>query len=169
MGVRTAQVGSRALSVLHCVAKRGDWHRTLDRPADGIFHATDFRLRYELRGVGVKAESLGDGRYALAVGERRVVIHTGSGTFAGREIVWELGRDEDSVYLDGICHRDNRQGFNFNKPLGIRLAVGIELLHIKEPIAERMPELTAQPEPTLKARWQFTADQTLAVSTSSSK
>ena len=24
---------------------RGDWHRTLDRPADGVFHATDFRLR----------------------------------------------------------------------------------------------------------------------------
>ena len=38
-------MGARALSAFYPLSNRGSWHPTLDRPDEGVFHATDFRVR----------------------------------------------------------------------------------------------------------------------------
>ena len=40
MSVATAQSGGKSLAVVYPLRNRGDWHPTLDRPADGLFSAT---------------------------------------------------------------------------------------------------------------------------------
>ena len=91
MSVQTSQRGPAALSVLYSVAGRGDWHPSLDRPDDGVFHATDLRMRYELRGRDVQVRDLGNHRYELVAGDHRIVVHARPGRFHGRDVVWEAG------------------------------------------------------------------------------
>lgn len=186
MGVRTAQEGRRALSVFHSLPNRGDWHRTLDRPPDGIFRASDLRVRFELRGhraglpeAGSTAAALVDGRYALTAGKHRVVIHTQPGRFAGKPVVWELGGDEDSVFLDGICYTGAERAFVFSRPLDVVLATGIELLGIDETPADEPPRVefgravAVSPDAppvqvvatNVKATWTIPGGLTLSVNT----
>ncbi len=154
MGARTIQVGPRALSVFHSVANRGDWHRTLDRPKNGVFHAADFRVRYELVGAGVDAEVLGQGRFALTAGDYRAVIHTGPGHFDGQEVVWQLGRDQETVFLEGICHHGERKAFDFGKPVDVDLVAGLEILGIDEPIATTPPKLVKPSSGRVEPVWE---------------
>ena len=44
MGVRTSQRQNRVLCALHSLSGRGDWHRSLDRPENGIYRAKDCLL-----------------------------------------------------------------------------------------------------------------------------
>ena len=145
MAVRTAQQGPRVLAVVHSLAGRGDWHRTLDRPDDGRFDATDLRLRFELRGAGVRAEELGDGRFALVAGDRRVVVHTVASRFAGEEVRWQLGSvmdgDEDYVHIDGVCYEGEARTFDFSMPVEMTLAAGIELLGGDETVSTARPTI----------------------------
>jgi hypothetical protein len=163
MGIRGVQEGPRILAVLQSERNRGDWHPSLDRPADGVFYATDFRVRFELRGVGVTAAELGGGRYALAAGNRRAVIHTVSAQFVGEDIDWKLGRDGDRVCLDGICYHGERRAFDFSNPLDISLAVGVELLHTDDGVAERLIELSHAVPGQVKAVWQIPGGDMLVV------
>jgi hypothetical protein len=164
MGIRTAQKGPRALCLFESLTNRGDWHRSLDRPADGIFQATDFRVRFELRGVGATAESLGDGRYELAADGYRIVIHTLPGHFAGNEIVWELGEDGQS--LEGICYSGELRSFDFSSTADVELCVGIELLRKEEAFLDHPPHLTNHSADRVEAKWEFSSGDLLDVETS---
>jgi len=68
LGVATAQSGGKSLAIAYPLRNGGDWHPTLDRPADGRFTATDFRLRFELVGEGVALAPLGADRWGLCGG-----------------------------------------------------------------------------------------------------
>jgi len=114
--------------------------RTADHgPADGVFSATDLRVRYELIGNNVKADELGDGRFTLMAGKHHVVIHTCPGRLGDHEVVWQLGHEDDRVYVDGIAYRGEERDFDFSKPIDLELAAGIELLAQNEPIAQTPP------------------------------
>jgi hypothetical protein len=134
MAVQTVQHDNRAVSRLAFLPNRGVWHPTLDRPEDGLFRATDFRLRYELRGRGVTVTDLGTGSFELAAGDYRIVIHTRPATFAGEGVHWEPGREGDAVYLDGICYRGKERAFDLSKET-ISLSARIELLGPNDPLA----------------------------------
>ncbi len=136
MGIRSVQNGSAVLSSIHSLSNRGDWHRSLDRTADGFFSATDLRLRYELRGVGVSGEDLGHRRFALIAGEHKVVIHTLPGSFVGQKVVWQMGQGEDFVFVDAVCYRGTERDFDFGNPIEIQLAAGVELLSKDDPTSE---------------------------------
>lgn len=141
MGVQTTQENSRALSTFYPVENAGSWHPSLDRPKDGIFRAKDLRIRYELRGKGVSAKNLGGGRFELAAGQRRAVVHTGSGQFAGLAVKWEIGQDEDRVFLDGICYAGEIRDFNFTE-LNVEIFVGLEILLLEVTVAAESPQLS---------------------------
>jgi len=164
MGIRTAQKGSRALCLFEAMPKRGDWHRTLDRPADGVFQVRDLRVRFELRGVGATAKPLGEGRYELAAGGHRIVIHTAPGHFVGNEIVWKIG--EDGRSLEGICYNGARRSFDFSSRLDVTLCAGIELLRSDEVIADHTPQLTQHAAGSVAATWEIVGGDVLRVHTS---
>jgi hypothetical protein len=163
MGIRTAQKGSRALCLFEAMPKRGDWHRTLDRSADGVFQAGDLRVRFELRGVGATAKPLGEGRYELAAGGHRIVIHTAPGYFVGNDIEWRIG--EDGRSLEGICYNGERRSFDFSRRLDVALSVGIELLRSDETIADHTPQLAQHATGGVAATWEIPGDDVLGVHT----
>ena len=39
MGIRSIQDGTRVLSKFYPIENAGNWHPSLDRPEDGLFHA----------------------------------------------------------------------------------------------------------------------------------
>ena len=134
--VRNAQQGPRVLSVVSLLTNKGDFHDHLDRPADGVFEAEDFRLRYELIGMGVTGKPVGADRFELAAGSRRAVIHTLPGHFGPHQLAWELGRDEGQAYLDGICYYGPRRRFDFTEFGDLMIAAGLELLEADQLPAE---------------------------------
>ena len=164
MGIRTTQKGSRALCLFESVRKRGDWHHTLDRPADGVFQARDFRVRFELRGVGATAKPLDGGRFELAADGHRIVIHTMSGHFVDGDVLWEIG--EDGRSLEGICYRGERRSFDFSSRLDVALCVGVELLQSDEAVADHAPRLTNPQAGGVAATWAISGGDVLRVGTS---
>jgi len=176
MGLRTAQQGSRTISVLESLPDQGDWHRSLDRPADGVFVATDLRLRLELLGNGTTTKPLGEGRYELSAGEKKIVIHTLPGTFAGRDVDWSLadGADDGAVdgavadgatHLDGVCYVGPQQRFDFRSGIDVMLSFGIELLDAVEPPTEEKPLVTRERSGQVKAQWNATTGARLKIET----
>lgn len=127
-GVRNIQRANRVLSSVNMLTNKGDYHLHLDRPADGRFAAGDFRLRYELRGNGVSAEALDEGRYRLQAGNTQAVIFPMSGYFGDTPIRWQLGQDEDCVYLDAICYQGQEQIFDFETLSRVTISAGLEIL-----------------------------------------
>ena len=143
MGVRTAQNHSRALSTFYAIENAGSWHPSLDRPEAGVFSAKDLRIRYELRGQDVSAKDLGEGRFELAAGNRRAILHTAGGRFAELKLAWQIGRDEDRVFLDGVCHTGADRDFKF-RDVNVDIHVGLELLVPDSPVAAEPPRLSEQ-------------------------
>jgi hypothetical protein len=156
MGVRTAQDHSRALSTFFPIQNSGSWHPSLDRPEAGIFRAKDLRVRCELRGEDVTAKSLGEGRFELAAGKRRVILHTATGRFAERDVSWKIGRDKDRVFLDGVCYTGPDRNFDF-RDLTAGIFVGLELLAVGSPMATEPPQAspTSQSPSWQSLSWQW--------------
>lgn len=161
MGVRTAQDQSRALSTFYPIQNSGSWHPSLDRPEAGIFHAEDLRVRYELRGEDVSAKSLGEGRFELAAGKRRAILHTASGRFAERDVSWQVGRDEDRVFLDGVCYSGPGRDFDF-RDLTAEIFVGLELLAVDTPVAAEPPQVSPSSQ-SLSWQWGPGKDERITI------
>lgn len=161
IGIRTAQTGSCALCLFESLPDRGDWHRTLDRPKHGVFQAKDLRLRFELVGVGAKAKRLKDGRFELAAGSHRIVIHPLPGRFAGDDVTWKLGDDNRSV--EGICYQGEVRDFNFKQGIDVNLCTGIELIPVDQPITTQRPHMTEQPAGSIAAEWSISETEQLEV------
>ncbi len=161
MEVRTVQRGPRCLSVYHSLKNRGDWHMSLDRPADGVFKASDFRLRYELTAPGATATALEGNRFELRAGGRRAVVYGLPGRFAGYPVHWQLGKAEGRVFVDAICYTGEERSFDFREPLPVELAAGVELLGADEVASEAAPTVEAD-RAGVKANWTI-GDETLAV------
>ena len=163
MGIHTTQEGSRALSLIGPVRGQGDWHTRLDRPANGLFEATDLRLRCELRGIGVAGESLPDDRFSLSAGDRRIVIHALPGQFNGHNVTWEPGSDEDHAYLDAICYQGELREFDFDGRLEVELGMGIELLRSDDPVAELSPSAPRRGAHDVSMTWTIGEGESLSV------
>jgi hypothetical protein len=132
--VRNSQDGARVLSVMSLLTDRGDYHLSLDRPADGVFHAADLRLRYELTGVGATADMLRPDVYVLRAGDYQAVLHTAAGRFGSQDISWQLGGETGRVCLDAACYSGARLGFQPAAVGDFILAAGLELLPVDQPI-----------------------------------
>ena len=135
MGVGTAQAGGKSLSAVYALRGQGDWHPNLDRPANGIFQASDFRLRIELTGKGVALEDAEPDRWTLEAGRQRAVVHGLPVILPGGPSS-AVGRGDDQVFVNAICYHGPRQAFNFQHVPQIELAAGIEILSANQVSSE---------------------------------
>lgn len=125
--VRTAQSGAKALSVVTLLTDRGDYHDHLDRPKDGVFHAADFRVRYELEGRDVDLVPVQDRVFDLVAGERRGRIQIGPGKFDGKDIRIAVGRDDGRAWVDAIFYEGPPERFDFARLAETWLAASLHL------------------------------------------
>jgi hypothetical protein len=151
--VRNVQHGRRILSAVNLLTDRGDFHISLDRPADGRFSGSDLRLRYELTGRGVSARQISDGVYELAAGNHHAVIHTAPGQFGERAVTWQLGEDEGRVFLDAVCYTGPAMTFDPAQIGPVLLAAGTELLPHNAPITVYPVNVVLSTEEKAVARW----------------
>ncbi len=126
--VRNSQKGPRVLSAVTMILNRGDFHPHFDHPKDDVFSAKDFRLRYELSGIGVKAVKTGKDRFEFNAGKMKAIVQVVPGKFGPNKIRWETGKDKNCVFIDAICHHGSRKGFNFGTMGTVELVSGLELL-----------------------------------------
>lgn len=150
---RNAQDGPRVLSAIGLLTNTGDFHPSLDRPADGLFAAEDFRVRYELTGGDVAAATLGAGRFALSAGDHRAVVHALPGRFGPFDIAWELGEAEGQAHLDGVCYRGPRRTFDFAEFGDVAIVAGLEVLRSDEEPAASSPTAHEPGAGVLEATW----------------
>ena len=151
--VRQAQRGPRVLSAVTVVTNRGDWHPHFDHPADDVFAAGDFRLRYELSGRGVGGGSAFEGGHALTAGAHRIVVQATPGVFAGREIAWECGRDGDRVWVDAVCYHGPRQGFPLQAFEGMTVVGALEVLEADAPATAGPVRVSRPAADGYRAEW----------------
>ena len=129
-GVRATQSENRILFAIHSLQNRGDWHRTLDRPADGQFEATDFRLRLELDGKHASCEKRPEGGFALSAGDREIVVFPADSSFSGRPVEWECSNRENGAYVEAVCYSGTKRLIDFNELVKMKLAAAIQLQQI---------------------------------------
>ena len=142
MGVRASQRQNRVLCALHSLSGRGDWHRSLDRPDNGIFRAKDLRVRIELEGKGARAIKSPAGGFALQAGENELAVVPGDGTFLGKTVVWEIDQQPNLVAVEAVCYLGQEQAFDFKELLDVQIAFGLQLRELgTETKAVTVPEL----------------------------
>ncbi len=147
----------RVLTVFGLRRDRGDFHVHLDRPADGLFRASDLRVRYELRAAGAQARALGGGRFALVAGTHQAVVHTVPGHFDGQAVRWESGSDGDHAWVDGICFTGGERVLD---PAAVRAMVvvaGLEVLARDQPPGEAAIRVEQMQSGELAAVWDGVA------------
>ena len=143
MGVRTSQKQNRVLCALHSIPRRGDWHRSLDRPDNGIFRAKDLRVRIELEGEGVSVIKSPAGTFALQAGENQLVVMPSGGSFLGEPVVWKIDQQPNLVAVEAVCYSGQEQAFDFTELLDVQIAFGLQLREVEaETEAFPVPELT---------------------------
>lgn len=102
--VRTAQRNHQALSAFQIVTNKGDHHIHLDRPANGVFRASDWRIRYRAIGAGCTVQATTPDEFCFTLGTWRAVLKTHPARFAGEEIPWTCGRDETGAWVDAVLY-----------------------------------------------------------------
>jgi hypothetical protein len=141
--IRSDQDGPRVLSSFGLLSNMGDKLAHIDIPDDGLFRASDFRVRYELSGDGCTVRDLGGGRYELAAGGRKAVVHTLPGRFGPYAVRWQTGREGDSVFVDGICYQGPVEAFNLVRVGEVAIAAGLEVLKTADAPTTATPTLEA--------------------------
>ena len=141
MGIKNSQIDNRVLCVMHSMKNRGNWHRSLDRTANGKHTTLDLRIRFELNGIGVTARQTGDREFVLSAGDYRMTLKAAKSTFAGKEVTWEIGAADQKVFLDGVCHSGQEQEFDFSKPIDCSFCVAIELHRADAEPAKSKPSI----------------------------
>ena len=156
MGIRVSQRENRILFAVHSFQNRGDWHRTLDRPADGKFEAIDFRLQLELDGVGAKAIQLIPNQFALQAGDHEVIVSPAICSFQGQPVTWKVTNNRSRALVEAVCYSGPKKKFDFDMPIDMQLAAALTLRKIvpaesdEPPVA---PAIVASPN-RIDVRWK---------------
>ena len=154
MGLRTTQEHQRVLCAVHSLQRRGDWHRTLDRPTDGIFEAQDLRVRLELTGKGVSVQKIAGGRFVLRAGKHEIVVYPAESMFSGQDIVWKYEQNKNVAVVQGVCYSGKSKKFDFSVPIEMKLGFGLQIGPSEGEPDEKAKLPTLHPKPgKVIARW----------------
>jgi len=139
MGVRCLQNGSTVYGSCEPLRNKGSWHLSLDRPEDGVFVASDFRLRFELTADGaevdrVKVHSQSDSfHYRMLAGDYFILISAMNLQFDEEKVQVEMGVGESGkAYVDFVCHTGEAQDFDFHDPPRIFIHFSLGLISVDE-------------------------------------
>ena len=152
--VHNAQQANRLLSAVSLVTNRGDFHPSLDRPKDGVFHAEDFRIRYELIGDETAAKRLDEECYELVAGPYRAIVHMAPGHFADNPVVWEMGDEDGRAFVDGICYRGEKRPFRLPDISEMILVFGLEILPAGKPVTDSAVTIDESEGEVIEASWR---------------
>lgn len=110
-----------------CIAgvfrNNGDFHPSLDKPADNVFKTTDLRICIELTASNPSASRIGD-VLSLSAGTHTAFIHTAGGIFFGCTPTWELNGDNavDCVLYTGAAKDIEFSAGEYAVPIGIEVS-----------------------------------------------
>lgn len=126
MRMAATQVHNRVLMSLYPLYDCGAWHPLFFIPKDSTHAANDLRLRFVLRGPGVKVEQRSASVFDLVGGDHTMRIITSPGDFDSTVVRWQTTQENGTAMLDAVCV-DTPQKVNFHS-LRVRLAAGLQLL-----------------------------------------
>jgi hypothetical protein len=150
--IRSVQSGRRILSAFSLDRHSGDLHPVRDRPENGIFRATDFRVRYQLTADDASIEEINEGAYRMSSGSYVAILHTLPGYFHKTEIRWTFGRDGDTVFVDAVCYTGERRIIRPRNVRTVLVAAGLEILR-KGAEASDQPLLLRQEDQQFLLKW----------------
>jgi hypothetical protein len=137
--IRTHQVGNRALSAFQLVTNKGDHHIHLDHPGNGIFQASDWRVRYRVVGVNCHVTQTAAAEFRLGIGDWRARLLTLPVRFADEDCGWACDSDETGAWVDAVLYEGEEVGWAIADLAETAIAAALELL------PPGSPECPAQP------------------------
>ncbi len=123
-----AQSRNRILCGTGLIRNFGDYHPTLDRPADGVFEFRRLAFRFDLAGKEAEVHSRSDGRFELLCGSYKVLIFPGEGRFGSQPIRVETGSHENRAWMDLVFYDGPVRREAFDESLVFYGIAGIEVL-----------------------------------------
>ncbi|MEK6795805.1 MAG: hypothetical protein AABZ39_13570 [Spirochaetota bacterium] len=119
----STQHDNRILSIAGVFRNNGDFHPSLDKPANNIFRASDLRLRFELTADGAEAGAVGS-VFSLSAGMHKARIHTSAGKFHGAGVSWTAN---GMNAIDCILYSGTEKEFLFTAEEEYYIPLGVEL------------------------------------------
>ncbi len=150
----SVQSGNAVLTTLNFATDGGDYHISLDRLPDGIFHARDLRLRFELGGAGLRDNLTVDGQaITLHDGAVQLDIELLRTYFDGQEVqTVETGSDTTRCWVDVVLYAGEEKAFDL-KNMGQAALSWTTRLHTDDDLTKwSEPEVTVQDQ-RVKLRW----------------
>ncbi len=135
-----AQSDRNVLAAMSFCDDLGPWNGWSDRPADGVHPLEDLRMRLEVVGPGVIAETDAEG-FVLRCGEQRLVARPAAGQFMGKDITWEAGQAGDHAWVDAVLHTGRPMDFNPATQEQPAIALGCSLAGDGETIPAGSPRM----------------------------
>ena len=126
--VHTCQKANRALSAFQLVTNKGDHHIHLDRPRNGIFRASDWRIRYRVIGSQCRIVKEDPGACAFQVGDWQARLLTAPIQFDGQDGAWVCGGDEEGPWLDAVLYEGDERDWAIAEFRDTTAAAALELV-----------------------------------------
>ncbi|MDR2439037.1 MAG: hypothetical protein LBE12_06680 [Planctomycetaceae bacterium] len=135
---RHQQSGTKIISAIGLLKDQGSMHPSFDRPwKTGTFNATSFQVIYQLEAKNATVKTLDSNRFELTAGQIRAVIHVADEcSFDGATIIWKTEQKDHFAAVAGVCYEGKEKAFPFREMGEIRIAAGLELLHLDEKPSE---------------------------------
>lgn len=149
----TAQSANRALVSLGLATDQGDWHCSLDRPADGAFTVSDLRLRITLEGHGATILQDGDGWLLRAgAGSARIRLPAAN-RFDGASVGGEPGQADAAAHLDLVLMTSSARRVRPADLGAVCVGLGIEVCGAGLPSAIAAPTGTIGDDGLVRLSW----------------
>jgi hypothetical protein len=142
--IRTAQSRNRALSAFQLATNKGDHHIHLDRPANGVFQAADWRIRYRAIGTGCTVQNTGTDEFCFGLGDWQAILKTLPARFAGEPIPWACGSDETGAWVDAVLYTGESRPWPLAELGETAIGAALELLTPGESCTPARPEQTRE-------------------------
>lgn len=129
----TAQKENRILATAGVTRNRGDFHPSLDRPAEPIFTFRQFVLRFELTAADASGD-LGPTGGSLRAADHCAWITPGVCEIDGKALAWRRGAgvnaetETNAAWIECVIWSGEPRAFDLRAMHRIRLAAALELL-----------------------------------------
>ena len=122
------QQRNRILFGIGLSCDRGDFHISLDRPRDGVFHFERLTASFELSGAGARIDRGPDGSFRMRLGPVQAVIQPGEGSFLGMPVRWECAVDANGARVEAVLYSGAPRSEAIGPETELTLVGAVELL-----------------------------------------